>query len=168
MMLETLLVESIFFFSFNDLYYNIIRKTNKVTSSAIIPYTKYTIRVRARNKIGVSIESRKDDNSNSVLTTLPARPQQNPEVLKLAGSRPAELLVTWKAVPSKFYNGPDFQYVFEYCLNQDLTLSCGECPNWVQVELASPSTEYVIKDSKEPYQDWLSNFILNNLKKYRC
>ena len=100
-----------------------------------------------------------------MLTTLPARPQQNPEVLKLAGSRPAELLVTWKAVPSKFYNGPDFQYVFEYCLNQDLTLSCGECPNWVQVELASPSTEYVIKDSKEPYQDWLSNFILNNLKK---
>ena len=124
-----------------------------MTSSLIIPFTKYTIRVRARNKIGVSVESRKDDNSNSVLTTLPARPKQNPEILKLSGSRPAELLVTWKAVPSRFFNGPDFQYVFEYCLNQDnLALTCDECPNWTQVQLASPTTEYVIKDSTEPYQ----------------
>ena len=152
------------FFSFDDQKYYIIQKTIKVNSSEIIPYTIYAIRVRARNKIGVSIESGKDDLEpwnewSAVLTTLPARPQQNPEVLKFDGSRPGELLVTWKAVPAKFYNGPDFQYVVEYCLNHDLTLSCKECPNWVQVELPSTSTEYVIKDSKEPYQDRLSNFL---------
>lgn len=90
-------------------------------SKNLIPYTKYSVQVLAENKIGISNESRSDDQSKSVITTEPARPNKNPNILEIIGKSPAEIFVRWEEIPSKFYNGPDFQYVLEYChnLNED-------------------------------------------------
>ena len=125
-----------------------------IVTQNLVPYTKYSVRVRARNKIGLSLESREDDQSNSVITTLPARPDRNPDIVQIVGHKPAEILVKWTAIPEMYYNGPDFQYVLEYCLNEDPNQLCGQCPkeNWRKEILAAPTTEYVIKSSTIPYK----------------
>jgi len=109
-----------------------------IVTKNLIPFTKYSVRVRARNKIGLSAESRDDDQSNSIITTLSARPDKNPDISELTGHKPAKILVKWNPIPEKSYNGPDFQYVIEYCQNEDPTSSCDQCPteNWRKETLA--------------------------------
>ena len=98
----------------------------------LIPFTNYAIRVRARNRVGLSLESRSSDQSHSTVTTRPASPIQNPEIIEAVGHRPSEILVKWNEVSEMYYNGSNFQYVLEYCQNDYPTQKCEQCShnNW--------------------------------------
>ena len=125
-----------------------------IVTDRLIPFTKYTVRVRARNQVGLSVESREDDQSHCLITTEPARPERNPEILEIVGSKPAEILVRWRAIPSVYYNASHFQYLLEYCQNDDPNQLCEQCPadQWRREYLAATSTHFVIKNSTVPYR----------------
>ncbi|XP_055305893.1 neuroglian-like [Sitodiplosis mosellana] len=74
--------------------------------SSLKPWTKYTYRVIANNKIGQSPPSE----ISAVCATKPDVPYKNPEKIKVEGTAPNNLVISWKQMPKTVHNGPDFFY----------------------------------------------------------
>ena len=129
-----------------------LSRQEAIVSDSLIPFTKYSVRARARNQVGLSLESRADEQSESVITTQPARPVTNPALLQITGHNPAELLIQWEAVPEMYYNGSNFQYVLEYCQNDYPTQLCELCSNWQKEILAAPATQFILQHYTAPYK----------------
>ena len=70
------------------------------------PYTNYTFRVFATNKIGVSLPSKHSE----VCTTPIAVPNKNPDDVKGKGSTRDNLVIKWSVMPEIDHNGPEFRY----------------------------------------------------------
>ncbi|CBY16413.1 unnamed protein product, partial [Oikopleura dioica] len=124
------------------------------TAMGLTPYTLYEVRVKARNSVGLSSPSMPDDAGTSQIRTKPEPPRINPSFIIFDKQTPRELFVKWTAIPISDYNGPDFQYVLEYC-SQPNPQNCEICENgksWKTETFASPNLEFLIPDVSSPYQ----------------
>ncbi|KAK4296763.1 hypothetical protein Pmani_030767 [Petrolisthes manimaculis] len=70
------------------------------------PWTNYTFRVIARNKIGPSQPSE----HSSMCTTPYDVPYKNPDGVEGKGSTPHDLVIKWSKMPEIEHNGPGFKY----------------------------------------------------------
>lgn len=70
------------------------------------PWSNYTFRVIAWNKIGPSLPSGHSD----PCTTQPAVPFKNPDNVDGQGTRPDNLVIKWTPMPEIEHNAPQFQY----------------------------------------------------------
>lgn len=70
------------------------------------PWSNYTFRVIARNKIGPSLPS----DHSPMCTTPPDVPHKNPDNVEGRGSSPTNLVVTWNPMPEIEHNGRNFHY----------------------------------------------------------
>ena len=70
------------------------------------PWSNYTFRVIARNKIGPSLPS----DHSSMCTTPPDVPNKNPDNVEGRGTSPTNLVVTWNPMPEIEHNGRNFHY----------------------------------------------------------
>ncbi|XP_065366259.1 neuroglian isoform X2 [Calliphora vicina] len=70
------------------------------------PWTNYTFRVIAFNKIGASPPS----GHSETCTTQPDVPYKNPDNVAGQGTEPNNLVITWTQMPELEHNAPNFQY----------------------------------------------------------
>ena len=70
------------------------------------PWSNYTFRVIARNKIGPSLPS----DHSSMCTTPPDVPYKNPDNVEGRGSSPTNLVVSWNPMPEIEHNARNFHY----------------------------------------------------------
>lgn len=70
------------------------------------PWSNYTFRVIARNKIGPSLPS----DHSAMCTTPPDVPHKNPDNVEGRGSQPTNLVVSWNPMPEIEHNGRNFHY----------------------------------------------------------
>ncbi|KAM7349143.1 neuroglian isoform 1-T6 [Cochliomyia hominivorax] len=70
------------------------------------PWTNYTFRVIAFNKIGASPPS----GHSETCTTQPDVPYKNPDNVAGQGTEPNNLVITWTPMPEIEHNAPNFQY----------------------------------------------------------
>lgn len=70
------------------------------------PWSNYTFRVIARNKIGPSLPS----DHSPMCTTPPDVPHKNPDNVEGRGSQPTNLVVSWNPMPEIEHNGRNFHY----------------------------------------------------------
>ncbi|KAK8765385.1 hypothetical protein V5799_031993 [Amblyomma americanum] len=74
---------------------------------ALSPWTNYTFRIVARNKIGLSAPS---EPPSTVCSTLEDVPYKNPDNVIGSGDRPDNLVITWTPIPLIDHNAPGFFY----------------------------------------------------------
>ncbi|KAK7076289.1 ATP-dependent DNA helicase chl1, partial [Halocaridina rubra] len=74
------------------------------------PWTNYTFRVIARNKIGPSYPS----DHSGMCTTPQDVPYKNPDGVEGKGSTPQNLVIRWSPMPEIHHNGPGFKYRVYY------------------------------------------------------
>lgn len=70
------------------------------------PWTNYTFRIIAHNKIGPSQPSKHSESC----TTQPDVPFKNPDDVRGEGTTPTNLVISWTHMPQIEHNGPKFQY----------------------------------------------------------
>ncbi|XP_050960944.1 neural cell adhesion molecule L1.1 isoform X2 [Labeo rohita] len=70
------------------------------------PYSTYRFQVRAVNDIGTSGPSPPSESH----TTAPAKPDVNPENVSTVSTDPHSLVITWKELERRQFNGPGFKY----------------------------------------------------------
>jgi hypothetical protein len=70
------------------------------------PWSNYTFRVIARNKIGPSLPS----DHSPMCTTPPDVPHKNPDNVEGRGTSPTNLVVSWNPMPEIEHNGRNFHY----------------------------------------------------------
>ncbi|KAK2886193.1 hypothetical protein Q8A67_017030 [Cirrhinus molitorella] len=70
------------------------------------PYSTYHFQVRAVNGIGTSGPSPPSDS----YTTAPAKPDMNPENVSTVSADPNSMVITWKELERRQFNGPGFKY----------------------------------------------------------
>ncbi|XP_014473407.1 PREDICTED: neuroglian isoform X2 [Dinoponera quadriceps] len=75
------------------------------------PWSNYTFRVIAWNKIGPSLPS---PHSDTICTTIPTRPTKNPDNVAGKGTTPQNLVITWTTMPQIDHNGDKFMYKVYY------------------------------------------------------
>ncbi|XP_059480515.1 neuroglian isoform X2 [Neocloeon triangulifer] len=80
--------------------------TESTYSVPLSPWSNYTFRVIAWNKIGQSLPSP----HSSVCTTQPAVPAKNPDNVEGKGDQPDNLVISWTQMPEIDHNAPRFQY----------------------------------------------------------
>ncbi|XP_065345300.1 neuroglian-like [Cloeon dipterum] len=71
------------------------------------PWSNYTFRVIAWNKIGQSLPSA----VSGVCSTEPDVPAKNPEIVEAQGDKPDNMVISWKPMPEIEHNAPRFQYL---------------------------------------------------------
>ncbi|XP_062871773.1 neural cell adhesion molecule L1.2 isoform X2 [Trichomycterus rosablanca] len=71
------------------------------------PFLSYRFRVIAINKVGKSDPSKETDS----YSTPAARPDSNPEKVRSESVDPDTLVIMWKEMDQKSFNGPDFSYI---------------------------------------------------------
>ncbi|XP_041379387.1 neuroglian-like [Gigantopelta aegis] len=81
------------------------------TNVSLSPYTIYTFRVLAYNKIG---ESDPSAHTNDVCRTNPEVPRKHPANVRTIGEEKNYLIIEWTTMPPMDQNGPGFQYVLEF------------------------------------------------------
>ncbi|XP_008200376.1 neuroglian isoform X4 [Tribolium castaneum] len=86
--------------------YNNVPATDMSYNVPMSPWTNYTFRVIAVNKIGKSLPSTHSD----VCTTEPDVPYKNPDDVKGEGDRPDNLIISWTPMPKIEHNADKFQY----------------------------------------------------------
>ncbi|KAG9509224.1 Neuroglian [Fragariocoptes setiger] len=86
-------------------FVNVPAPDNKFTV-ALNPWSNYTFRVIAKNKIGSSLPS----DSSQVCTTEKAVPYKNPADVKGRGTQPNNLVISWTPMPPSEHHGPNFFY----------------------------------------------------------
>ncbi|MFH4975053.1 hypothetical protein AB6A40_001762 [Gnathostoma spinigerum] len=110
------------------------------------PFGKYKFRVFGRNDFG--------DGSPIVVKgtcETPARaPDKNPEEVSATGSQPENLIVFWKPMPRKDWNGPNFHYIVKY-------RPAGSSADWKEEKVDNPfadrhTVELSLKDPYQPYE----------------
>ncbi|MCL4126177.1 UNVERIFIED_CONTAM: hypothetical protein GTU68_009196, partial [Idotea baltica] len=74
------------------------------------PWSNYTFRVIARNKIGASLPS----GHSQVCTTPEDVPHKNPDGVQGKGSTANNLVIRWSPMPEIEHNGPGFKYRVYY------------------------------------------------------
>lgn len=70
------------------------------------PNTRYAFRMTAHNKIGQSNPSE----ANLICETKPDVPYKNPDIVKVAGTEPNNLVISWKQLPRNEHSGPGLFY----------------------------------------------------------
>lgn len=85
--------------------YEIPVPENSVTIR-MTPWSNYTFRLVAENKIGPSEPSAPSEQC----TTLPNVPFKNPDNVKGAGTTPSNLIISWTAMTQNEHNAPGFFY----------------------------------------------------------
>ncbi|XP_073731002.1 protein sidekick-2 isoform X8 [Misgurnus anguillicaudatus] len=75
------------------------------------PFCKYHFRVRAVNEIGNSEPS---SESESYITPA-AKPDMNPENVTSVSTDPNSMIITWKELERREFNGPGFKYKVYWC-----------------------------------------------------
>ncbi|CAG5110648.1 Oidioi.mRNA.OKI2018_I69.chr2.g5030.t1.cds [Oikopleura dioica] len=134
--------------------FNNYAEINKYTVDGLVPFTLYEVRVKAHNPVGSSSPSMPDDAGSSQIRTKPKPPSINPTFNLPSQQAPKELIIKWNAIPPENYNGPDFQYVLEYCAqpNPDNCEICENGLSWKTETFASPNLEFAISGVSKPYQ----------------
>lgn len=89
-----------------EVAYDNVPATDMTYSISLSPWTNYTFRVLASNKIGQSLPSGHSD----VCTTLPDVPFKNPDKVEGKGSEPNNIIISWTPMPEIEHNAPRFQY----------------------------------------------------------
>ncbi|XP_062282916.1 neural cell adhesion molecule L1.2 [Scomber scombrus] len=70
------------------------------------PYMSYRFRVIARNDVGKSNPSKPSE----IYNTTAEAPDNNPEDVRSDSTDPDNLVITWKEMDKREFNGPDFKY----------------------------------------------------------
>jgi len=108
--------------------------TFKVSMS---PWSNYTFRVIARNKVGNSLPS----GHSKICLTPEDVPYQNPGNIMGRGTAPNNLVIYWTRMPQIQHNAPKFKYRVYFKKdepNEQWTIE--EIPNWRQKELLIQNT----------------------------
>jgi len=109
--------------------------TFKVSMS---PWSNYTFRVIARNKVGDSLPS----GHSKVCLTPEDVPFKNPDNVEGRGTAPNNLVIYWTRMPQIEHNAPKFKYRVYYKLDEaDKTWNIEDIPNWTTKELQIPNTD---------------------------
>jgi neuronal cell adhesion protein len=100
------------------------------------PWSNYTFRVIARNKIGPSLPSLHSE----TCTTTTDVPYKNPENVKGHGNRPNNLLISWTPMQEIDHNAPKFKYQVQWKPDEDsqqqpAEWQLEEIKDWRQSEL---------------------------------
>ncbi|RZB77529.1 neuroglian, partial [Asbolus verrucosus] len=86
--------------------YNNVPATDRSYNVPMSPWTNYTFRVIAVNKIGKSSPSA----PSGVCTTISDVPYKNPDDVKGEGDQPDNLVITWTPMPKIEHNADNFKY----------------------------------------------------------
>ncbi|XP_026465687.1 neuroglian isoform X3 [Ctenocephalides felis] len=89
-----------------EIAYDNVPATDQTYTVAMSPWTNYTFRVIAFNKIGPSSPS----GPSSMCTTQPDVPYKNPDNVEGRGTQPDNLRISWTRMPEIEHNAPGFQY----------------------------------------------------------
>jgi len=109
--------------------------TFKVSMS---PWTNYTFRVIARNKVGDSLPS----GHSKVCLTPEDVPYKNPDNVMGRGHAPNNLVISWTRMPQIEHNAPKFKYRIYYKLDEPgKTWNIEDIADWKQKELVIPNTD---------------------------
>lgn len=85
---------------------DIVPATDTSFKVSMSPWTNYTFRVIARNKVGDSLPS---GHSKTCLTPEDV-PHKNPDNAEGRGTAPNNLVIYWTPMPQIEHNAPKFQY----------------------------------------------------------
>eukprot|EP00106_Octopus_bimaculoides_P008812 XP_014776254.1 PREDICTED: neuroglian-like [Octopus bimaculoides] len=133
--------------SFNPDQWSMVNKVSSAETRIDIimsPYTNYTFRVVAQNKIG---ESKPSDHALDMCKSKPGGtvPYRQPSNVHTRGDRKNYLTIMWTIMPPITHNGPDFKYVIEVRLrNSTDTPTIKTISNW-QVNNISIYTNNIYK-----------------------
>jgi len=90
-----------------DVAFDSVPATDTSFKIAMSPWSNYTFRVIARNKIGPSLPS----DHSSMCTTPPNVPHKNPDNVQGRGTQPTNLVISWNPMPEIEHNGRGFYYL---------------------------------------------------------
>ncbi|KAA0707341.1 Neural cell adhesion molecule L1.1 [Triplophysa tibetana] len=99
------------------------------------PYCKYSFRVRAVNAIGTSNASQPSE----PYSTPSAKPDVNPENVTSVSTDPNSMIITWKELERRQFNGPGFKYKVSW------RKASGMGPQWKESIVSGPP--FVVKDT---------------------
>ncbi|XP_066526587.1 neural cell adhesion molecule L1.1 [Hoplias malabaricus] len=94
----------------------------------LLPFCTYHFRVAAVNKIGTSDYSLPSES----YTTPAAKPHMNPKDVKSNSTDPGSMVITWKELERKHFNGPGFQYKVWW------RQAAGKSPSWNHAVVSHP------------------------------
>ncbi|XP_073993820.1 neuroglian isoform X3 [Rhodnius prolixus] len=89
-----------------EIAYDSVPATDVTYTVSMSPWTNYTFRVVAWNKIGSSLPSF----HSKVCTTSPDVPYKNPDNVEGKGTEPTNMVISWTPMPEIEHNAPKFQY----------------------------------------------------------
>ncbi|XP_041859024.1 neural cell adhesion molecule L1.2 isoform X2 [Melanotaenia boesemani] len=98
------------------------------------PYMSYRFRVIAINGVGKSEPSKPSEIHN----TQAEAPDSNPEDVRSESTDPGTLLITWKKMDKRNFNGPDFKYKVQW------RKAVGSGPTWHMNETTAPP--FIVRD----------------------
>ncbi|XP_067384455.1 neural cell adhesion molecule L1.2 isoform X2 [Channa argus] len=107
---------------------------NEHASLPLWPYMSYRFRVSAINEVGKSDPSK----SSEIHNTLAEAPDNNPEDIRSESSVPETLVIAWKEMEKRNFNGPEFKYKVLW------RRVLGSGPNWHTNYTMSPP--FIVED----------------------
>ncbi|KAF4518843.1 hypothetical protein B566_EDAN006694 [Ephemera danica] len=119
-----------------EVAFDSVPATESIYTVAMSPWSNYTFRVLALNKIGLSLPSP----HSSICTTQPDVPYKNPENVEGKGTQPDNLVITWTPMPQIEHNAPRFQYRVSW--KRDIAgepWTAEDVPDWTVGKLEVPN-----------------------------